>query len=289
MVLGPLFFLNFINSLPRGLHAHIKLSADETSLFPVVDDIDESAFKLNNNLIRIQEWAYKRKMSFNPDSNRTKPAHEVIFPGKTKNIIYPNLYFNNVPIVKITSQKHLGLDLDVKPTFNDHINEKIGKAMKSIGFFSKLQYFLPRSSMLTIYKSFIRPHLEYGDAICDQPLNAAFSSKIESIQCNASLEITGTIRGLSREKLYQELALGYLHDKRWIRRLCLFYKVLLNKVPKYIYELIPPLRHSFRNSRSFTSFTYRTEYFKNSFFPSVINDWNKLDPKIRNSNSYLSF
>ena len=49
-------------------------------------------------------------MSFNPDSNRTKPAHEVIFPRKTKNIIYPNLYFNNVPIVKITSQKHLGLN-----------------------------------------------------------------------------------------------------------------------------------------------------------------------------------
>ena len=91
----------------------------------VVNDIDKSASKLNNDLIRIQEWAYQCKKSFNPD--RTKPAHEVIFSWKTKNIIYPNLCFNNALIVKTTSKKHLGLNLDAKLTFNDHINEKIGK------------------------------------------------------------------------------------------------------------------------------------------------------------------
>ena len=74
-----------------------------------------------------------------------------------------------------------------------------------------------------------------------------------------------------------------------MRRLCLIYKVLLNKVPKCIYELIPPFRHSFRNPNSFTSLTCRTDYFKNSFFLSVINDWNKLDPKIRNPTFYLNF
>ena len=61
-------------------------------------------------------------MSFNPD--RTKPAHEVILSRKSKNIIYPNLYFTNVSIVK-TSQKHLGLNLDVKLMVDDRINEKI--------------------------------------------------------------------------------------------------------------------------------------------------------------------
>ena len=70
-----------------------------------------------------------------------------------------------------------------------------------------------------------------------------------------------------------------------MRRLWLFYKVLLNKVPKYIYELIPPFRQPFRNPNAFTSFTYRAEYFKNSFFPIGINDWNKLHPKISKSTS----
>ena len=142
-VLSPLLFLIYISDLPRGLHADIKLFADDTLLFSVVDDIDESASKLNNDLIMIYEWAYRWKMSFNPD--RTKPAHEVIFCQKNKNI-YPNLYFNNAPIVKTTSQKNLGHNLDVKLTFNNHIHETICKAMKGFGLPHKLQYFLPCSS-----------------------------------------------------------------------------------------------------------------------------------------------
>ena len=57
--------------------------ADDTSLFSVVDDTDESEF--NNDLIRIQEWAFQWKISFN--SGRTKPSHEVIFSWETRNII----------------------------------------------------------------------------------------------------------------------------------------------------------------------------------------------------------
>ena len=98
-------FLIYINNLPRGLHADIKLFADDTSLFSVADDIDESASKLKNDLMRIPKWAYQWKMYFKPD--RTKPAHGFIFSRKAKNIIYSNLYFNKVRIVKTTSQKHL--------------------------------------------------------------------------------------------------------------------------------------------------------------------------------------
>ena len=102
-VLGLLLLLIYINGLPLGSHADIKLFADNTSLFSVVYDIDESEYKLYNDLIRIQEWAYKWIISFNPD--RIMPANEVIFSRKTRNIIYHNLYFNNVPIVKTTSRR----------------------------------------------------------------------------------------------------------------------------------------------------------------------------------------
>ena len=155
-------------------------------------------------------------------------------------------------------------------TFNDNINETVGKAMKDwkgnerCWPSPKLQCFLARSSLITIYKSFIRPHLDYEDVLFDQTSNATFSSKIELIQYTA-LAITGAIRDSSREKLYQELGLEYLHDRRWMRRLCLFCKVLLNKVPKYIYELISPFRHSFRNPNSFTSFACRISTLRMPF------------------------
>ena len=58
----------------------------------------------------------------------------------------------------------------------------------------------PRSSLLEIYKSFVRPHLDYGDAIFDQPNNSRLSDKTESFQYNAALAITGAIRGTSKEK-----------------------------------------------------------------------------------------
>ena len=76
----------------------VKLFVDDAVLFPVVDDTD---------IIRRQKWANQSKMSF--DFDRTKPAYGFKFSRKTKNIICPNLYFNNVPIVKETYQKHLGL------------------------------------------------------------------------------------------------------------------------------------------------------------------------------------
>ena len=60
---------------------------------------------------------------------------------------------------------------------------------------------LPRSSLLTIYKSFVRPHLDYGDVTYDEPNNSSLSDKIESVQYNAALAITGAIRGGSKEKL----------------------------------------------------------------------------------------
>ena len=83
-------------------------------------------------------------------------------------------------------------------------------------------------------KSFIRPHLDNGGVIYDQPSNIIFSCKIESVQYDAALVITVALGGSPRDKLYQEFGLEYLHHSHWMRRLCLLYKVL----PKYIYELI---------------------------------------------------
>ena len=122
--------------------------------------------------------------------------------------------------------------LDHKLTFQYHVNENIKKAMK--GILRKLQSILPRTCLLTIYKSFIRPHLDYGDVVYDQPSNDAFSNKLKTVEYNASLAITGTIKGASHEKLYQELRLEYLQQRRWMRHLCLFYKVVSTKFRAYI-------------------------------------------------------
>ena len=86
-----------------------------------------------------------------------------------------------------------------------------------IGPLYKLHITLPRLSLLTIYKSFIRPHLDYGDVIYDQAYTASFHQKIESVQYNSALAITGAIRRTSKGKLYQELGLETFVKKKMAR------------------------------------------------------------------------
>ena len=100
-------------------------------------------------------------MSFSPDPS--KQAQEIIFSRKIKKVHHPPLLFNNSTIQQILFQKHLGMHPDEELTFKYHINEKINKANKGIGIIYKLNNILPRSTLLTIYRSFIWSHLDYGD------------------------------------------------------------------------------------------------------------------------------
>ena len=100
--------------------------------------------------------------------------------------------------------------LDTKLYFQGHLKIILNKVNKTIGLLHKHHNTLPRLPLLTIYTSFIRPHLDYEDIIYDQAYNVSFHQKLESIQYNSALAITGAIRGTSAEKLYNELGLKTL-------------------------------------------------------------------------------
>ena len=96
------------------------------------------------------------------------------------------------------------------------------KINKTIGLIRKLENLLPRTALITLHKAFVRPHLNYGDIIYDQAHNAPFHQKLESLQYNACLAITGAIHGSSRGKIYQELGFESLQQRRWYRKLSSF-------------------------------------------------------------------
>ena len=91
--------------------------------------------------------------------------------------------------------------LDTKLDFNLHLKNVQNKVNKITGLPHKLHDTLPRTSLITIFKSFIRPHLDYGNIIYDRAYNTSFHQNIESIQYNAALAITGAVRRTSREEL----------------------------------------------------------------------------------------
>ena len=99
------------------------------------------------------------------------------------------------------------------------------KFNKGIGIIKKLQNRLPRQALSTIYKSFVRHQLDYGDIIYDKPNNKRFCQKLKSKQYNAALAITGPIRDTSQTKIYKELGLESLKFRRYFRRFWTFFKI----------------------------------------------------------------
>ena len=288
-ILGLLLFLIYINDLSNNLSSNCKLFADDTSLFSVVNNIHTSATTLSQDLKAITKWAFQWKMIFNSDLS--KQAQEVIFSRKIKKLLHPTLLFNNIPLNNSLFQKHLGLTLDIKLNFSEHIKSITEKISKTMGLLRKFQQILPTSTLLTIYKTFIRSRLDYADIIYDQAYNSAFHDKLESIQYNACLAVTGAIRGTSTEKIYQELGLESLKSRCWFRKLCHFYNIFNDKSPSYLFNLIPNFNRvqNTRLSYNFPTIKVKHDYFKNSFFPSAISEWNKLDLNSRNSASLNAF
>ena len=172
---------------------------------------------------------------FNPDLS--KQAQEVIFSRTIKKLLHPALLFSNIPLKNSLFQKHLGLTLDLKLNFSEHIEVFPKKLVKLWVFYVNFNKFC--QGLLTIYKTFIRSRLDYADIIYDQAYNSAFYNKLESIQYNACLAVTGAVRGTSTEKIYQELGLESLKSRRWFRKLCRFHKIFNDKFPSYLFNLIP--------------------------------------------------
>ena len=127
---------------------------------------------------------------------------------------------------------------DPKLNFDKHLKGKFSIINNGIALLRKLRHSIPRKPLLSIYKTFLRPHLDYCDVIYDKPHNEKFTDTVELFQYKVVLVITGAIKGTSKEKLFNELGLEYLKDRRWMESLCFFHKIHNLKSPKYLYNLI---------------------------------------------------
>ena len=193
-VLGPLLFLIYLNDLENGIKSKIKFFADDTMLFSIVHDPAVSAAELNHDLNVINNWAKQWKMSFNPES--TKQAIEIIFSQKRNEGNHPPLFFNGSVVTRELFHKHLGLILDSKLTFIEHVNEKVRIAKRFIGILKYLNNYLPTQTLSQIYKMYVRPHPDCGDVIYYIPHSESIfdfaislhplMDKVEQVQCSIS-------------------------------------------------------------------------------------------------------
>ena len=191
---------------------------------------------LSNDLSVIQNWAYRWKMRFNPDPS--KQAKEVIFSSKRIKDHHLPLRFNDYQINVVNCHKLLGLLLDKKLTFSEHVRAAIVKAKRGIGIIRFLSKYASRTTLDHMYKLYVRPHLVYGD-VSYHDQNMSLSRKLESIQYEAALVVSGAWKGTKMDRLHEEFGWEMLGNRRWYRRVSLFYKIVNNQAPEYLRKYVP--------------------------------------------------
>ena len=141
----------------------------------------------------------------------------------------------------------------------------------------KLSLTLSRNSLLTIYEAFVRPILDYADIIYGKPLTESFKDKLEMVQYNAALVITGAFKGTSRDRIYTELGLESLAEWRWSGKIFFFHKIVNGLLPVYLQSYISycgegVYRTRSANQKNLRRFSTRTKIFELSFFPYRIKE-----------------
>ena len=137
----------------------------------------------------------------------------------------------------------------------------------------------------------MRPRLDYKDIIYEQTYNDSSHQKMELVQYKTAPAITGTRRGTSRKNPDQELGLESLCKRRWYKELCYFFKIFRGQSPEYLFRILPSVSKAYntRTNYKIPLFYGKNDFFINSFSLSADIEWNNLNLKIRNSETFSAF
>ena len=287
-ILGPLLFLIYINDIVKDLRVSVRLFADDTSLYIVVENPNTAALTLNNDLNFITSWAGDWLVNFNAAKTLS-----MLLTLKRISPHHPSLYLNGTAITETTSHKHLGLTFCNNCSWNEHVNNITATAWVRLKLLRALKFRINRLALEKIYNSFIRPLLEYTDTVWD---NATLESEkqLEAVRNEAARIITGGTKLCSISKLLADLGWETLQERRSKHKLVILYKMVNGSAPEYLQTLVPPIvqnttTHNLRNSDDIRNFRARTNLFYNSFLPSTIRAWNELADEIKAAPSVASF
>ena len=225
-------------------------------------------------------------MSFNPSkcsvmeiSHKRDPPHrEYTFCGKI--------------LDQPSSHPYLGVQLDNKLNWGEHITNNISKANRILGLLRRNLWFCPREVKTTAYTTLVRPVLEYASCAWD-PYRRGMINKLEGIQRRAARFCTGDYkRESSVTQMLIDLEWDQLEVRRERNRLSMMYKIQngLVGIKKEQYIKISPSAGIRRNHTQHIEIPFASkDVYKNSFFPRTSRAWNGLGQQLVSAPSYDSF
>ena len=288
-VLGPLLFLLFINDLPEALltpDTHARLFADDSLIFRPIKTLDDCRL-LQIDLDALERWENTWQMKFRPDKCK------IMSFTRSRSPFTHNYTLHNHTLDRVHTHKYLGLHLTSDLRHNTHINNITNTANRSLGFLRRNLHNCNSDIKHLAYKSLVLPTLEYCAAVWD-PHTDTNIDKLEQINTRAARFIANnyTITPGITTHIKQHLNMQPLKDRRQAHRLNIMYKITNNHIdiPKHEYLTPSNIRYT-RNSHTQKYHTISTtrDYYKHSFFPQTILDWNELPQHIIDCPTIHSF
>ena len=272
-VLGPLLFLVSVWDLPRAVGdlASVRLYADDSRIWRVIRS-DEDRSSLQSALDAVCSWASESALV---DFSVEKCVTLSLFSDGPPDPYILHLQAGDSPLRPVVSEKDLGVKVDRSLDFSDHVRDRVAKARSVLGVIARCFRLLDSSSFLLLYKSLVRPHLEYCSPVWGS-VGFGISDLIESVQRRAT-RLVPALRGLPYSERLRRIGLVTLAYRRF-RADLLAVRGFLSS-PDLVGSRILSLRPQDRtrgHSRMLEKVRHRTRLGKR-FFPSRVGDfWNAL-------------
>ena len=175
---------------------------------------------------------------------------------------HPFVLFDNEIIDEVMQHTHLGVTLACNSSWKPHIFNVYERASKRANMLKGLKFKLRRNTLERLYKSLVRPVLEYADVVWDGCTESE-CDLLEHVQYEAAKIVTGAIKGTSKHRLMLELGWEEMRSRRAVHKVILYYKIVNNLCPNYLKSLLSlqvseRTSYSLRNLKHFTLFATRT-------------------------------
>ena len=201
-ILGPLFFLIYVNDLHNATSCKPPLFADDTCLVISNPSTTDLELNCNSELNQSCNWCDANRSQINPDKSTYLPiSHKV-----RDQILTLNLVNKNSKLACSNSYNYLGVILDNQFHFKFHIANVITKVSKAVGIISKLCYFFPSATLLLLYYALVYPHLLFGLVLWGN-IYSTYLDKIQPLQNKAMRIITNSDARASANPLYRKLGI----------------------------------------------------------------------------------
>ena len=217
-VLGPLFFLIYINDIAESLLSIVRLFADDTSMACSSANLQAIEGILNHDFVILSAWAKQWLVDFHPLKT------EAVLFSSSNEVQNLNLVFDNILINFVENHKHLGLTLSSNAKWHVHIENILASASKILGIMRSIKFKLSRKALNNVYTSYLRPVLEYASVVWDG-CTIYEKTRLEQIQYEAARVVTGLTRSVSIDKLVKEIGWLPLSERRLFQKSVLMYKI----------------------------------------------------------------